>query len=215
MPDYLPDDYKGVEKRIQEFREDHPNGMIETELVGMKEGAIGFYCRVETEDGAYGDGHGFGSKEIVQDTVGEKWREYAETVAVGRALRHLGYESTGGEGVSHKTESKPKKDIPKANIAEIKSQINDNRGWNNFSDDPSEKQIGILNKFWEKDVEGTDEEKFAFWQQFSDEDIAATMDLRKGEISPIIEQVFNNKDAFIKLAKSFVGGNDDDEDVPF
>jgi hypothetical protein len=78
---YLP-----VSARIQWFRQDHPEGRIETEAYSVSENSAIFIARVWTAEG--GSAFGYGSEELgdFADFI-----EKAETKAIGRALSHMGY----------------------------------------------------------------------------------------------------------------------------
>mgnify|MGYP000692204575 CR=1 FL=1 len=212
MPNYLPDDYKGVDKRIQNFREDHPEGQVETKIQGMFDGAIGFSALVKAGD-ASATGHGFGSEEAVGDTVEEKWREYAETVAVGRALKHLGYEATGGSTQSNtkqsKSKSKPKgkqddKETPEADMDTIQDEIEEKKAeWGNFDDPATDKQAEAFSSFWEENVGTGREDKLDFLEVVTGRDLDSSKDLYKGEASPLLEQCYNNTEEFVELCQNY------------
>lgn len=210
MPGYLPDDYKEVGERIKEFREDHPDGKIETYLLGMYDGAIGFSANVQCEDGL-ATGHGFGSKEAVGEKVGEKWREYAETVAIGRALKHLGYEQTGSLRQSNtkhnKSQSKPpdsSSETPEASIEAVKGEIEAKKGeWKSWDDPATDKQAQAFSSFWEDSVGTGRDDKIEFLELVTGRDLESSKDLYKAEISPLLEQAFNNSEQFIELCKNY------------
>lgn len=82
--DYLP-----VNRRIQWFRHDHPNGEIFAVMVSDGESGTGFRCTVTDGDGnQLATGHGYADGDIAK--MGRIW-EKAETAAIGRALAHAGY----------------------------------------------------------------------------------------------------------------------------
>jgi len=89
--DFLPDDYVEVHERVQEFREDHPEGAIRTKIVKWEDN-IGVF-RATILDGdkmTLSEGTGHATREA-DSFVGEKFYEKGETVAVGRALAFAGY----------------------------------------------------------------------------------------------------------------------------
>ncbi|HLF79622.1 MAG TPA: hypothetical protein VJB57_19245 [Dehalococcoidia bacterium] len=79
-------DYLEVKWRIAWFRDDHPDGSIETEMVERTADQAIFRAKVESMMG--GKATGWGS-----ETLGDfgDFIEKAETKAIGRALAALGY----------------------------------------------------------------------------------------------------------------------------
>lgn len=94
--DFDSSTYVGVHERLTAFREKFPDG-FETTFRQEVEGGISFKCllfRNEKDVNLYGatsvaaaTGHSFLPGEL----EGEKVEEYAETVALGRALAKLGF----------------------------------------------------------------------------------------------------------------------------
>lgn len=80
---YLP-----VAPRIAWFRDVNPSGEIHSQLVehDLAGGYAMFRVRVVDRNGAIAEGHGSETMSGFKD-----YREKAETVAIGRALAHLGY----------------------------------------------------------------------------------------------------------------------------
>jgi len=82
-------DYLEVKWRIVWFRDQHPNGRIETELVSME--PLLMRATVTNNEGAVLS-TGYGSAQVVPNAV---WSgrevEKAETAAIGRALAHAGF----------------------------------------------------------------------------------------------------------------------------
>lgn len=85
-------DYAQVSDRIKQFREDCPNGLIETKPE-VKDNQIMFSARVVKDkaksESAEATGHALGENK------GAKAFEKLETIAVGRALALLGYMGSG------------------------------------------------------------------------------------------------------------------------
>lgn len=86
-------EYARVPERLKLFREDCPNGSIQTDYKFLDEGKVAFtaYILKDKSDPNSGDatGHALGS------TKGQKDFEKLETIAVGRALALLGYLASG------------------------------------------------------------------------------------------------------------------------
>lgn len=85
--------YAQVKDRLKEFREKHPNGLIETAPTVQPDGVVIFKARILTdksdETSAEATGHALGK------SGGVKQFEKLETIAVGRALALLGYGTDG------------------------------------------------------------------------------------------------------------------------
>lgn len=94
-------DYAEVKERVLKFREDNPNGLIETTPT-ITEGNLIFKARVLKDKGneasAESIGHAYGLLK------GEKTFEKLETIAVGRALALLGYGANGAIASSEEME---------------------------------------------------------------------------------------------------------------
>ena len=85
-------DYAKVAERIKAFREDCPNGLIETTPT-LEDKTVMFKARVlkdkAREESAEATGHAVGENK------GQKAFEKLESIAVGRALAMLGYMASG------------------------------------------------------------------------------------------------------------------------
>lgn len=86
-------DYAKVPDRIKEFREDCPNGLIETEPTIQDDGQILFKARVLKDKARPESGEGTG--HALGNSKGDKAFEKLETIAIGRALAILGYLASG------------------------------------------------------------------------------------------------------------------------
>ena len=86
-------EYARVPERLKLFREDCPNGLIETKPSIQEDGTLIFTARVLKDkakpESAEATGHAFGK------TTGVKQFEKLETIAIGRALAILGYLASG------------------------------------------------------------------------------------------------------------------------
>jgi hypothetical protein len=86
-------EYAKVVERLKQFREDCPNGLIETKPEFQPDGQILFSARIlkdkSDKNSAEGTGHALGNAK------GDKAFEKLETIAVGRALAMLGYMASG------------------------------------------------------------------------------------------------------------------------
>lgn len=95
-------EYAKVPERIKQFREDCPNGLIETTPKILEDGQILFQARIlkdkSSPDSAEGTGHAMGASK------GVKAFEKLETIAVGRALAMLGYMASGEVASSEEME---------------------------------------------------------------------------------------------------------------
>lgn len=91
--DIKGNEYAKVAERVKQFREDCPNGLIETKPEIRDDGQIMFSVRILKDksdvNSAEGTGHSLGKAN------GDKAFEKLETIAVGRALAMLGYMSSG------------------------------------------------------------------------------------------------------------------------
>ena len=94
-------DYAKVSERIKLFREDCPNGLIETEPK-IEGNIIMFKCRVLKDkakpQSAEATGHAIGENK------GQKAFEKLESISVGRALAMLGYMASGEIATSEEME---------------------------------------------------------------------------------------------------------------
>lgn len=95
-------EYAKVPDRIKEFRENCPNGLIETKPTIQEDGQIMFYARILKDkadpNSAEGTGHALGGNKKAKDF------EKLETIAVGRALAMLGYMASGEVASSEEME---------------------------------------------------------------------------------------------------------------
>lgn len=82
------EDYKPVIERIREFRTDHPNWSIITEIVEYGPDHAIFRAQIVTDSGTIVS---TGTKRVTSDR-NPQFIESAETGAVGRALMMLGYD---------------------------------------------------------------------------------------------------------------------------
>lgn len=86
-------EYAQVSTRIVKFREDCPNGLIDTKPTVLDDGRLMFTARVLKDkarpESAEATGHAMG------DNKGAKAFEKLETIAIGRALAMLGYMASG------------------------------------------------------------------------------------------------------------------------
>ena len=79
-------DYLEVKFRLLWFRHDHPDGIIETEIIYRDDVSAIFKATAATHEGARATGYGSETKGDFKDFL-----EKAETKAIGRALGALGY----------------------------------------------------------------------------------------------------------------------------
>lgn len=79
-------DYLEVKWRLVWFRSEHPDGVIETELISHDGTSAVFRARVQIPGGGVASGWGSESADDFRDYL-----EKAETKALGRALAALGY----------------------------------------------------------------------------------------------------------------------------
>ena len=94
--------YAKVADRIKEFREECPNGIIETVPNFKDDGVVYFSCRILKDKANTNSGEATGNSfgKVDNDKVFEK----LETIAVGRALAMLGYMSSGEVASSEEME---------------------------------------------------------------------------------------------------------------
>lgn len=85
-------EYATVPARIKLFREDCPNGLIETEPV-ITENTVMFKARVLKDKSKPESGEATGHS--IGKLVGDKAFEKLETIAIGRALAILGFMASG------------------------------------------------------------------------------------------------------------------------
>lgn len=85
--------YALVPTRIKAFREDCPNGLIETKPTYLNDGKVAFEARILKDKSNLNSGEGTGHS--MGDLKDAKAFEKLETIAIGRALAILGYMSSG------------------------------------------------------------------------------------------------------------------------
>jgi len=86
-------EYAQVSERIKLFREECPNGLIETKPTIQEDGQILFSARILKNKAKPTSGEGTG--HALGKNSGQKAFEKLETIAVGRALAMLGYMASG------------------------------------------------------------------------------------------------------------------------
>lgn len=101
MPPYNPNDYVTVQQRIDKFWEEHPNGAIQTEVVGYATDlgsvivrAMVYRDLADAKPCATGlaQEHHNGTGARTANTT--HWVENCETSAIGRALANMSYETS-------------------------------------------------------------------------------------------------------------------------
>lgn len=94
--------YATVPTRIKEFREDNPNGDIQTDPVFLPNGDVMFKAYIlkdkNNQSSGSATGHSTGKH------TGDKAFEKLETIAIGRALAILGYMASGEVASSEEME---------------------------------------------------------------------------------------------------------------
>lgn len=85
--------YAQVAERIKAFREENPNGIIETVPNFKEDGQVQFSCRIMKDKANSNSGEATGNS--FGKVTGDKSFEKLETIAVGRALAMLGYMASG------------------------------------------------------------------------------------------------------------------------
>lgn len=85
--------YATVSTRIKEFREDCPNGLIETKPEILDDGRVMFTARILRDKANLNSGESTGHS--TGSLKGQKEFEKLETIAIGRALAILGYLASG------------------------------------------------------------------------------------------------------------------------
>lgn len=110
-------DYLEVKWRITWMRSEHPNAVLETDLMSHDEARAIVRARVTLPDG--GSATGWGSETT---TGSETYIEKAETKAIGRALTALGYgtpvtnQNTHAETQRQRLQSQPNSQPTKTNV---------------------------------------------------------------------------------------------------
>lgn len=94
--------YATVPARIKEFRQDCPNGLIETKPDIRAEGQILFTARILKDKANPNSGEATGHS--IGTLKGDKAFEKLETIAIGRALAILGYMASGDVASSEEME---------------------------------------------------------------------------------------------------------------
>ena len=88
--------YAKVADRLKLFREENPNGLIETEPKFLEDGSLMFRARIlkdkRDQTSAESIAHAHSKEEKLNK---EKGFEKLESIAVGRALANLGYLASG------------------------------------------------------------------------------------------------------------------------
>jgi len=85
--------YATVPARIKEFRQDCPNGLIETTPLIQTDGQVMFTARILKDKANQSSGEATGHS--IGKIAGDKAFEKLETIAIGRALAILGYMASG------------------------------------------------------------------------------------------------------------------------
>jgi hypothetical protein len=94
--------YATVPARIKEFRQDCPNGLIETKPEIREDGQILFTARILKDKANLSSGESTGHS--IGSLKGDKAFEKLETIAIGRALAILGYMASGEVASSEEME---------------------------------------------------------------------------------------------------------------
>ena len=118
-----------------------------------------------------------------------------------------------------KSQSKSKKshdnnqdedDTPPADVEAIKKEIEEKKdAWAGSDDPATKKQAEAFASFWSDNVGTGDEDRIEFLELVTERELESSKDLYKAEISPILEQAYNNTEEFVKLAKNY------NEEIPF
>ena len=117
-------DYATVKDRLKQFREDCPNGLIETSPTIQADGQIMFKARVLKDkskpESSEATGHSLGKDQ------GQKAFEKLETIAVGRALALLGYAQDGEIASGEEMEEfhAYQDELRKKRLAELEATLN-------------------------------------------------------------------------------------------
>lgn len=116
--------YATVPVRIKEFRQDCPNGLIETKPT-IDNGQVMFIARILKDKANQNSGEATGHS--IGKIGNDKSFEKLETIAIGRALAILGYMASGEIASSEEMEEfmsfKEKQRLEKINY--LKSQVDD------------------------------------------------------------------------------------------
>lgn len=92
---YQGREYAQVAKRLQLFREENPNGLVEPEPTFLEDGRVMFKVRILKDKSRPESGEAVG--HALSDGPLKKNKEFEklETIATGRALAMLGYAASG------------------------------------------------------------------------------------------------------------------------
>lgn len=94
--------YATVPTRIKEFRNENPNGLIETKPDIQADGTVIFSARILKDKANHSSGEATG--HAIGKMNGDKAFEKLETISVGRALALLGYMASGEVASSEEME---------------------------------------------------------------------------------------------------------------
>jgi len=94
--------YATVPTRIKEFRQECPNGLIETKPDVQADGTVIFTARILKDKSNPSSGEATGHS--IGKITGDKMFEKLETIAIGRALAILGYMASGEVASSEEME---------------------------------------------------------------------------------------------------------------
>ena len=94
--------YATVPTRIKEFRQDCPNGLIETKPDIRTDGQVVFSARILKDKSNVNSGESTGHS--IGKITNDKSFEKLETIAIGRALAILGYMASGDVASSEEME---------------------------------------------------------------------------------------------------------------
>ncbi len=99
---------------------------------------------------------------------------------------------------------------PPADVDAIQKEIEQKKAeWDGWDDPATKKQAQAFASFWSENVGTGDEDRIEFLELITERELESSKDLYKGEISPILEQCYNNTDQFVQLAKNY------NEEIPF
>jgi hypothetical protein len=151
----LPEGYKSVAQLLKEFRDKHPDGMIETSAI-VSNGD--FVVVTATVKAGSLSATGIADADLQQG----KGSSRAESAAIRRALVHLGFESVEADHEAEEQEERPnrfsrprdedkKEDKPKKSFSKSRDE-----------DEDDEEQEGeeLRSRFISKSSKSEDEEEF-------------------------------------------------------
>lgn len=115
-------DYLEVKWRLVWLREEHPNAMIATELVDLRDNHAVFKATVTLPEGASATGFGSEDSKGFADFI-----EKAETKALGRALAGLGYGTQFCDDMVYGAEEGRVVDSPVSRPADAQRRANGDR----------------------------------------------------------------------------------------